>query len=106
MLLTLTSWGQNNEQTQGCLDSLKGASSFTPNGDGYHETWFVQNSDFEPDFMVEIYSRYGKLLTTFSSKSEGWDGTYNGRMMPSDDYWFLVHRQDGTIYKGHFALKR
>ncbi|MFY7756847.1 MAG: T9SS type B sorting domain-containing protein [Flavobacterium stagni] len=35
-----------------------------------------------------------------------WDGTYNGALCPSDDYWFVVKRADGIIHKGHFTLKR
>ena len=79
---------------------------FTPNGDGYNETWYVKNSSFEPDFHVYIFDRYGKLITNILSNSSGWDGTFNGRMLFSDDYWFEAHRQDGRILKGHFTLKR
>ena len=38
--------------------------------------------------------------------NEAWDGNYNGRQLPSDDYWFTVTRNDGRIHKGHFAMKR
>ena len=79
---------------------------FTPNGDGYNDVWFIENSDNEPDFRVEIFDRYGKLLQTFTSRDSGWDGMYNGREIFSNDYWFVVHRQDGKIFKGHFTLKR
>jgi gliding motility-associated-like protein len=78
---------------------------FTPNGDGYHDLWLIENSGNEPDFKVEIFDRYGKLLKVLY-KDQGWDGRYNDREIFSDDYWFVVHRQDGKIFKGHFALKR
>lgn len=79
---------------------------FTPNGDGINETWYIKNQQFEPDFMVEVYDRYGKLMKTFKSNTFGWDGTYNGVQNFSTDYWFIVHRQDGRVHKGHFTLKR
>ena len=79
---------------------------FTPNNDGINDTWFIPNSNFEPDFKVVIYDRYGKLLTAFRSDSTGWDGNYNGNLMFADDYWFVVYREDGRIHKGHFSLKR
>lgn len=79
---------------------------FTPNGDGIHDYWSIKNSEKEPNFQVYIYDRYGKLITGFPSGSIGWDGTLNGRLLFSDDYWFVVHRQDGRILKGHFTLKR
>lgn len=79
---------------------------FTPNGDGYNETWFIKNSENEPDFKVFIFDRYGKLITNILSNGPGWDGKYNGRMLFSDDYWFAAYRQDGRILRGHFTLKR
>ncbi|MBC7607630.1 MAG: T9SS type B sorting domain-containing protein [Burkholderiales bacterium] len=79
---------------------------FTPNGDGYNDLWFIENADFEPDFKVFIYDRYGKLIHSFGSKDTGWNGMYNGRDIFSNDYWFVVHRQDGKVFKGHFTLKR
>ena len=79
---------------------------FTPNGDGINETWRIKNSQFEQDLTVIIFDRYGKVITSFGSDDQGWDGFYNGQQAISDDYWFLVSRQDGRTHRGHFALKR
>jgi gliding motility-associated-like protein len=79
---------------------------FTPNGDGVNETWRIQFSIKEPDMLVYIYDRYGKLITGFGTDSIGWDGTLNGQPLPSTDYWFIVRRQNGKEYKGHFSMIR
>lgn len=79
---------------------------FTPNGDGYNERWFIKDSGLEENFIVHIFDRYGKLITVFNSKSEGWDGTFNGQPLFSTDYWFMIYRNDGRVHKGHFSLKR
>ena len=79
---------------------------FTPNGDGRNEYWQIAGSQFEPDLEITVYDRYGKLLTSFKGDDSGWDGTYNGYNMPTSDYWFVVNRRNGRIYKGHFTLKR
>ena len=79
---------------------------FTPNGDGYNETWYVKNSNKEPDFKVYIYDRYGKLLTAIYSNGPGWDGRLHGKLLFADDYWFVAYRQDGRMLRGHFTLKR
>ncbi|OIQ21156.1 MAG: hypothetical protein BM557_05235 [Flavobacterium sp. MedPE-SWcel] len=79
---------------------------FTPNGDGVNETWRIPFSSFEPDLFVIIFDRYGKIITGFDSQSQGWDGTYDGNVLPSTDYWFSVTRQDGTVHKGHFSMIR
>jgi gliding motility-associated-like protein len=81
---------------------------FTPNGDGIHDTWNVKGiSDrYYPNTQVLIFDRYGKLLKELGAAGDGWDGTYNGQLLPSTDYWYVVKFEDGRIVKGHFAMKR
>ena len=80
---------------------------FTPNGDTINEKWRIKFSNIaEPDLMLFIYDRYGKLITGFGADNEGWDGTLNGAPLPSTDYWFVVKRQDGKEFRGHFAMIR
>lgn len=79
---------------------------FTPNGDGYNDTWNIKFASFEPNLSINIFDRYGKFIIQIFGNGPGWDGTYNGKQLPSTDYWFVVTREDGTTYKGHFALKR
>ncbi len=79
---------------------------FTPNGDGDNEKWRIKFSQYEPNLKVYIYDRYGKLITGFRAQDDGWDGTLNGKALPSTDYWFVVERQDGRTFKGHFSMLR
>ena len=78
---------------------------FTPNGDNNHDTWFIENSSSEPELTINIFDRYGKILQTLNHNSQ-WDGTYKGSDMPTSDYWFVVTRENGRTYSGHFTLKR
>ncbi len=81
----------------------------TPNNDGYFDTWHITGVETLPGTIVYIFDRYGKLLKTLGSTSIGWDGTYNGSNMPSNDYWFVADVKKDDIefqVKGHFALKR
>lgn len=79
---------------------------FTPNGDGYNDTWHIKLASFEPELKINIFDRYGKFLTQLKGQGPGWDGKFNGKQLPSTDYWFVANRADGKTYKGHFALKR
>lgn len=78
---------------------------FTPNGDGYNDTWAIKYSHIEPNLKVDIFDRYGKLLKRLTNKNS-WDGKYNGYELPSTDYWFVVTRKNGKEYRGHFNMKR
>lgn len=79
---------------------------FTPNNDGFNDTWKIKNLDALPKSTITIFDRYGKLLKQLQDTSHGWNGTYSGKELPSDDYWFAVTFDDGKIIKGHFSLKR
>lgn len=81
---------------------------FTPNGDGINDFWQIQGIDenTQPNTIISIFDRYGKLIKQISPTSRGWDGTFNGNRLPTDDYWFRVMLEDGREFKGHFTLKR
>ena len=79
---------------------------FTPNGDGYNDTWKIKFSENEPSLKIEIFDRYGKLIKGLLKNNLEWDGTLNNYELPATDYWFVVTRANGKVYKGHFSLKR
>ena len=84
---------------------------FTPNGDGYHDTWNIPALSVQLGSRILIFDRYGKLLKQISPAGDGWDGTYNGQKMPTTDYWFLLEYNDLTTgepkqLRAHFSLKR
>lgn len=86
---------------------------FTPNGDGIHDAWNVLGIETLTNPAVFIFDRYGKLLKQLNAATIGWDGTFNGRPMPSSDYWFRFEYsedEEGLVVaktrKTHFTLKR
>lgn len=89
---------------------------FTPNQDGFHDSWNILGLGSAPNLNAKIYifDRYGKLLKQISPVGRGWNGTYNGQPMPSSDYWFSVeYIEPGgenplarKNFNGHFTLKR
>ncbi|MGK4567120.1 T9SS type B sorting domain-containing protein [Flavobacterium sp. 3HN19-14] len=98
----------------GCVDTPKAVyvlaypKYFSPNGDGINDIWKIDFAIFQDALDVEIYDRYGKLITRFSKEAPGWNGSLNNRPLPADDYWFRIVRvaNKETISKGHFALVR
>lgn len=79
---------------------------FTPNNDGYHDNWNVLGTKSDQILLTSIFDRYGKLIKQISSDSLGWDGTYNGQPLPSNDYWFQSFDGDDLVLQGHFTMKR
>ncbi|RYY72887.1 MAG: T9SS type B sorting domain-containing protein, partial [Gammaproteobacteria bacterium] len=73
---------------------------FTPNGDGFNEVWNTYGLANDGRTKIYIFDRYGKLIKQIApdpmgpESGNGWDGTFNGKPMPSTDYWFLVEYPD------------
>ena len=81
---------------------------FTPNGDGENDTWAPRNATQYPNILTQIYDRYGRLLKELS-RGQSWDGTYNGKALPTGDYWYIItlgEEDDPREFKGHFTLFR
>ena len=85
---------------------------FTPNNDNMNDTWTLYDSSELAASEVYIYDRFGKLLKKISAgDTVGWDGTFNGKTMPSSSYWFLVNYIEPktgkpNTFKASFALVR
>ena len=59
--------------------------------------------------IIHIYDRYGKIMTAIKPNGNGWDGTFNGQTVPSDDYWFTISYVEDNVekeFKAHFSIKR
>lgn len=102
---------------RGCGQNIKSISLlgfpqfFTPNNDGFNDTWIIKALSEQNQAELYIYDRYGKLLKKLNATNNSWDGTYNGRAMPANDYWFILNYIDPKTgapqsFKANFTLKR
>ncbi|MDT0689454.1 T9SS type B sorting domain-containing protein [Salegentibacter sp. F188] len=87
---------------------------FTPNSDGYNDTWTLANGNDEIGITIRqiyIFDRFGRFLKQISPSGPGWDGTVMGENLPADDYWFKIlfvnelNGQSGE-FSGNFSLIR
>lgn len=88
---------------------LKYPKFFTPNNDGFNDSWNILDLAFQPDAVIQIFDRYGKFIKEIKPSSAGWDGNYNGQPLPSTDYWFQVTyllNGEQQVFKAHFSMKR
>ncbi|WP_177761142.1 choice-of-anchor L domain-containing protein [Flavobacterium sp. I3-2] len=103
--------GLNACATSKVINVLNYPKFFTPNNDGYNDTWNIFALKDQPEAKIYIFDRQGKLLKQLSPAGEGWDGTFNNKPLPSTDYWFKAEyiepntglQKEAT---GHFTLKR
>lgn len=68
-------------------------TAFTPNGDGLNDL-FVVYGQYIVDFNMRIFNRWGEMLFDTGSLTEGWNGTYNGSLMPEGTYVFEARLTD------------
>ena len=82
---------------------------FTPDGDGENDVWKPRYLDNNVNARIYIFDRYGRRLANLAP-GEGWDGQYDGRLMPSGDYWYIIEINDQLYDKrqfyGNFTLYR
>ncbi|AOW21649.1 T9SS type B sorting domain-containing protein [Urechidicola croceus] len=84
----------------------------TPNNDGINDTWQLiglKSSKFTIS-PIQIFDRFGKIVARLDPYGKGWDGYYNGAMLPSTDYWFVLQLTneigETETFQGNFSLIR
>lgn len=95
------------------LDKIEGtlpaAGYFSPNGDGFNDTWEIQNVSLYSDYKLVIFATTGEIIFDKSANyTNDWDGTYNGEQLPDGVYYYFLQSNSNSsdIYKGTITLKR
>jgi gliding motility-associated-like protein len=89
---------------------LEITNSFSPNQDGYNDTWEIPSLEQFPNCLVQIYSRWGQLVFTstgYGSK-KAWDGKINGKLANESTFFYTIDLRDGSdrILKGNVSIIR
>jgi gliding motility-associated-like protein len=84
-------------------------NSFSPNGDGYNDTWKIKSSGIK-NGIAEVRTAEGVLLFRSESTEPSWDGKYNGRDVPEGAYLYYFSYSDRSgltkSVKGQLQLRR
>ena len=78
---------------------------FSPNMDSFNDYWEI-SGEINQNFTLTIFDRFGKLLKQLDNNNSRWDGNFNGKRLPSSDYWFSIVFENGSSESGHFSLIR
>ncbi|NCC73266.1 MAG: gliding motility-associated C-terminal domain-containing protein, partial [Sphingobacteriia bacterium] len=68
---------------------------FTPNSDGYNDTFFATTSypDGIFNYKMTIFNRWGRIVHEISSLYEEWDGKINGSDAAEGVYFWICEYQ-------------
>jgi gliding motility-associated-like protein len=69
--------------------SLTIPTAFTPNNDGFNDTWDIKNLDQFESHTVTVYDNFGSELFS-TSNYVPWDGKYRGEDLQSGSYYFII----------------
>lgn len=66
------------------------ANLITPNGDGFNDTWIIENIDLYSDSKVSVFNRNGQLIFSADAYKNDWGATYNGERIPDGSYYYVI----------------
>lgn len=91
--------------TIGCINPV---TAFSPNGDGYNDTWVIDNMELYPNAEVQIFNKWGNRIYRREGIYDPWDGSSHGTQSPSDQYYWIinVNEPDREILKGTITIIR
>lgn len=72
----------------------------TPNGDGMNDQWKILNLEKIGPCDVSIYNRYGEKVFSNSEYINDWEGTYKGKSLPNDTYYYFVRCYNQDLVQG------
>jgi gliding motility-associated-like protein len=69
-----------------CREDMRLANTFTPNSDGYNDTWEIPNIKNYPDSELMIVNRWGNEVFRMTNYDNSWDGTG----LPEGTYFYSL----------------
>lgn len=68
--------------------------AISPNGDGYNDTWYIQDLDRYPDAIVKVFNRWGQLLLESDGPSYP-NNDFNWTELPVGTYYYIIDLGNG-----------
>lgn len=75
-------------------DDVQIPNTFTPNGDGRNDTWFIEGLDDAA--TVKVYNRLGTMVFESRGYRQPWNGAYKGYVLPSGTYYYVINAKAGS----------
>lgn len=65
-------------------------NNFTPNGDGFNDTWTISRIQHFPNFELFVYNRWGQQVHQQSNTFIPWDGFSLVFPLPDATYYYIL----------------
>lgn len=99
---TETSYVDRSDKT--CFNIPTG---FTPNEDGYNDTWIIRGAFLYPEIEVKVTNKWGNTVFHSKGYSNPWNGTNNGKLLPEATYYYFIDLHNGDpVYTGPVTIVR
>tara|TARA_Y100000385_G_scaffold91364_1_gene94274 strand:+ start:385 stop:795 length:411 start_codon:yes stop_codon:yes gene_type:complete len=90
--------------------ALYSPNAFSPDGDGINDVFKISGQAML-DFKIEIYNRWGQMVYKSIDLSNGWDGTFKGKNLPTGTYVYKIKTskygvEQELVKSGSVALVR
>ncbi|MBL0358728.1 MAG: gliding motility-associated C-terminal domain-containing protein [Chitinophagaceae bacterium] len=83
-------------------------TAFSPDGNGYNDTWSIPALNAFPGFALSVYNRNGRLVYQSKNRFIPWDGYYKGEPLTAGAYVYIINLNDNKrqVLKGTVMLVR
>ncbi|NHE56145.1 MBG domain-containing protein [Cyclobacterium plantarum] len=89
------------------LREINVPNTFTPNGDGFNDSWGIKGLRYFKGGKVAVYERSGKRVFYTENPDELWDGTFFGNALPTGTYfWVISTGESGEVRRGVLTIFR
>lgn len=63
---------------------------FSPNNDGINDVWNIPGLSSYAESSVQVFNRSGQLVFQSKGYNKPWDGTFNGKALPTGTYYYII----------------
>jgi gliding motility-associated-like protein len=65
-------------------------NALTPSGSEENSLWQIKGLEQYPKASVQVFNRWGNLIYQSKGMYTPWDGTYQGKLVPTGTYYYVI----------------
>jgi gliding motility-associated-like protein len=78
-------------------------NAFTPDNDGLNDAFLPKGTGIN-SFTMDIFNRWGELIFSSSSITQGWNGNFRGKLCKQDSYTWKISVKTGSVVKTYTGV--